>query len=269
MSESRFDRTADLYAEAARSKDWSAFVEWCRPQPGQRALDVGAGPGLLSAALSAVVAEAVALDPSQALLGHTPPGVRAVVGDAESLPFGDREFDLVTCVNSLHHVADMPRTLAEMARVLRRDGSIVVQDYLADPDPEQAERWETVERLRDPGHQEAAAPGRGRGAAGVHGLALDEETRWDSTWQAEPWLAMSATPPLRALRGAQDDQRRQLHADHLAGPLQLPGFRNDSVTPTRQCFDSQNFGRQGSLAQPRGRSATITPQFCHPHTSGV
>jgi SAM-dependent methyltransferase len=208
MSENRFDRTADLYAEAARSKDWSAFVEWCRPQPGQRALDVGAGPGLLSAALSAVVAEAVALDPSQALLAHAPPEVRAVVGDAESLPFGDAEFDLVTCVNSLHHVADMPRTLAEMARVLRRGGSIVVQDYLADPDPEQAERWETVERLRDPGHQRLPREGEVAGLLASHGLALDEEMGWDSTWQVEPWLAMSATPPLRAR-----EVRRMIDAD--------------------------------------------------------
>jgi SAM-dependent methyltransferase len=208
MSESRFDRTADLYAEAARSKDWSAFVEWCRPQPGQRALDVGAGPGLLSAALSAVVAEAVALDPSQALLGHAPPGVRAVVGEAESMPFGDAEFDLVTCVNSLHHVADMPGTLAEMARVLRRGGSMVVQDYLADSDPEQAERWETVERLRDPGHQRLPREGEVAGLLASHGLTLDEEMRWDSTWQVEPWLAMSATPPLRAR-----EARRMIGAD--------------------------------------------------------
>jgi SAM-dependent methyltransferase len=208
LSGSRFDRTADLYAEAARSKDWSAFVEWCRPQPGQRALDVGAGPGLLSAALSAVVAEAVALDPSRALLGHAPPEVRAVVGDAESLPFGDAEFDLVTCVNSLHHVADMPRTLAEMARVLRRGGSIVVQDYLADPDPEQAERWETVERLRDPDHRRLPREGEVAGLLASHGLALDEEMRWDSTWQVEPWLAMSATPPLRAR-----EARRTIGAD--------------------------------------------------------
>lgn len=208
MSESRFDRTADLYAEAARSKDWSAFVEWCRPQPGQRALDVGAGPGMLSAALSAVVAEAVAIDPSQALLAHAPPGVRAVVGDAEAMPFGDAEFDLVTCVNSLHHVADMPRTLAEMVRVLRREGSIVVQDYLANSDPELAERWETVERLRDPGHQRLPHEGEVAVLLASHGLALDAEMRWDSTWQVEPWLAMSATPPLRAR-----EVRRMIGAD--------------------------------------------------------
>jgi SAM-dependent methyltransferase len=211
LSESRFDRTADLYADAARSKDWSAFVEWCRPQPGQRALDVGAGPGLLSAALSAAMAEAVALDPSQALLGHAPAGVRAVVGNAEAMPFGDAEFDLVTSVNSLHHVADLARTLAEMARVLAPGGSIVVQDYLAEADPERAERWETVERLRDPGHRRLPREGEVADLLAPHGLAREAEMRWDSTWQVEPWLAMSATPAAQA-----DEVRRMIGADSFS-----------------------------------------------------
>jgi len=194
LSESRFDRTADLYAEAARSKDWSRLVEWCRPQPHQWALDVGAGPALLSGALVGLVAEAVALDPSQALLDHAPAGVRAVVGNAESMPFGDGEFDLVTCVNSLHHVADMRRALGEMARVLAAGGTIVVQDYLADPDPERAERWETIERLRDPGHRRLPREGEVAELLGSHGLVLDAEERWHSTWQVAAWLAISATP---------------------------------------------------------------------------
>ena len=208
MSESRFDRTADLYAEAARSNDWAAFVEWCRPQPGQRALDVGAGPGLLSGALTGLVAEAVALDPSRALLGHAPAGVRAVVGDAEAMPFADAEFDLVTSVNSLHHVADLARTLAEMARVLAPAGAIVVQDYLAHRDPQRAERWETVERLRDPGHRRLPREGEIAGLLSAHGLTLEAEMRWDSTWQVEPWLAISATPPAQA-----DEVRRMIGAD--------------------------------------------------------
>jgi ubiquinone/menaquinone biosynthesis C-methylase UbiE len=211
LSESRFDRTADLYADAARSKDWSAFVEWCRPQAGQRALDVGAGPGLLSAVLSSVVAEAVALDPSQALLGHAPDGVRAVVGNAEAMPFEDAAFDLVTCVNSLHHVADLARTLAEMARVLAPGGSIVVQDYLADPDPQRAERWETVERLRDPGHRRLPREGEVADLLATHGLALEAQMRWGSTWQVEPWLAMSATPATQA-----NEVRRMIGADSFS-----------------------------------------------------
>jgi SAM-dependent methyltransferase len=200
MSESRFDRTAELYAEAARSKDWSRFVEWCRPRPGQRALDVGAGPALLSGALVGLVAEAVALDPSQALLGHAPPGVRAVVGSAEAMPFGDGEFDLVTIVNSLHHVADPAGTLNEMARVRAPAGVIVVQDYLADPDPQRAERWETIERLRDPDHRRLPRQGEVAALLEPRGLVMDAEMRWDSTWKADAWLAMSATPAAEASR---------------------------------------------------------------------
>ena len=211
MSGSRFDRTADLYADAARLKDWSGFAEWCRPQPGQRALDVGAGPALLSAALLGVVEEAVALDPSQAMLDHAPAGVRAVVGSAEAMPFHDAEFDLVTCVNTLHHVAEPALTLAEMARVLAPGGSIVIQDYLADPNPERAERWETVERLRDHGHRRLPREGEVADILAPYGLVLEAEMRWDSTWQVDPWLAMAATPEADA-----DEVRRLIGADSFS-----------------------------------------------------
>ncbi|MDX6546785.1 MAG: hypothetical protein QOG33_335 [Gaiellales bacterium] len=200
MSESRFDRTAELYADAAKAKDWSRFVEWCRPRPGQRALDVGAGPAVLSGALVGLVAEAVALDPSQALLAHAPTGVRQVVGSAEAMPFADGEFDLVTIVNSLHHVADPSRTLGEMARVLAPAGVIVVQDYLADADPERAERWETIERLRDPDHRSLPREGEVAAQLQPRGLVMDAEMRWDSTWQVDAWLAMSGTPDAEAVR---------------------------------------------------------------------
>ncbi len=210
MSGSRFDKTADLYTEAARSKDWSDFVEWCRPRPDQRALDVGAGPGLLSAALSGLVAEAVALDPSSALLGNAPSGVRAVVGTAEAMPFADGEFDLVTCVNSLHHIANPSLALDEMTRVLADGGTIVVQDYLADPDPAISERWDTVERLRDPGHRRLPRDGEVEELLAARGLALDAELRRDSTWRVEPWLAMAATPAEPA-----DAIRRMIGADSV------------------------------------------------------
>ena len=160
MSESRFDRTADRYVEAAQKKDWTAFIELCRPQPDDRALDVAAGPALLSAQLVPLVARAVALEPSRPLLEHAPEGVEPVLGEAEQMPFQDSSFDLVTIVNSLHHVADMQAALAEMVRVVTPGGRIVVQDYLADEDQERAEVWERVERLRDPDHRRLPRPVR-------------------------------------------------------------------------------------------------------------
>jgi ubiquinone/menaquinone biosynthesis C-methylase UbiE len=193
LSASRFDRTADRYAAAAAQKDWSRFVELCRPRADDRALDVGAGPGVLSGALAPLVAEATALDPSEALLAHAPDGVTRVVGTAERLPFADGSFDLVTIVNSLHHVDDMRATLAEMVRVLSPGGRIGVQDYLADDDPAAAERWDAVERLRDEDHRRL--PRRGEVAAVLAGcgMRLEEEREWLSTWELEPWLEMAGT----------------------------------------------------------------------------
>jgi SAM-dependent methyltransferase len=194
LSESRFDRTADRYARAAAAKDWSRLVDLCRPSTSDRALDVGAGPGMFSAALAPHVARAVALDPSAALLAHAPDAVERAVGTGEDIPFPDGSFDLVTVVNTLHHVDDMRATLAEMVRVLAPGGRIVVQDYLADDDPAAAARWETVERLRDPDHRRL--PRRGEVAAALvpHGLAVDEEREWRAAWDLEPWLEMAGTP---------------------------------------------------------------------------
>ena len=197
MSESRFDRTAERYLEAARGKDWTALVELCRPRPEDRALDVGSGPGLLSAALAPRVARAVALDPSTALLALAPAGVETVEGGGEAMPFDDGSFDLVTAVNTLHHVGEMPAVVAEMVRVLAPGGRIVVQDYLADPDPAVAERWELVERLRDPDHRRLPRAGEIEQLLAMHGLVVDEQQRWTSTWKLDPWLEM-ADPPADA-----------------------------------------------------------------------
>ena len=194
MSASRFDRTAERYRRAALEKDWSPLVDMCQPGPQDRALDIGAGPGMLSAALAPLVARAVALDPSAAMLAGVQDGVEPVVGEAEAMPFADGSFDLVTIVNSLHHVADMRRTLEEMTRVLAPGGRIVVQDYLADADAAAAARWERVERLRDPGHGRLPRDGEVAELLGKRGLTLEREQRWQSTWQLEPWLAMAETP---------------------------------------------------------------------------
>jgi SAM-dependent methyltransferase len=113
------------------------------------------------------------------------------------MPFTDGSFDLVTVVNTLHHVDGMDAVLAEMARVLAPGGRIVVQDYLADDDPEAAARWETVERLRDAGHRRLPRRGEVAETLGRHGLTVEEEREWRSSWELEPWMEM-ADPPADA-----------------------------------------------------------------------
>jgi SAM-dependent methyltransferase len=207
---SRFDRTAERYAEAAREKDWASFVDFCHPDPADRALDVGAGPAILSGALRPRIAEAVAVDPSSEMLAYAPAGVVTVVGEGERLPFEDDAFTLVTCVNTLHHVRDAAATLAEIARVLAPGGRLVAQDYLADHDPDRAQQWETVERLRDPGHGRLPAEGEVQQALEPLGLRLDEEQSWESVWELEPWIEMAAPP-----EPAADRIRRLVGADRF------------------------------------------------------
>lgn len=55
-------------------------------------------------------------------------GAEFTVGDAENLPYADRSFDAIICVQSIHHYPDAPKAIAEVHRVLRSDGIFIVCD---------------------------------------------------------------------------------------------------------------------------------------------
>jgi SAM-dependent methyltransferase len=100
-----------------------------------RGLDVGCGTGVLAARLADAGYEMTGADPADGMLEvmrARAPQVRAVQASATALPFEDGAFDLVMCVAVLHHVAeagDVRRTLAEMVRVARPGGSVLVWDH--------------------------------------------------------------------------------------------------------------------------------------------
>ena len=204
---SRFDRTADRYAAMAAARDWTGFLEWCDPGPDDRALDVAGGPGALAGALHPRVGSITVLDTSARLLEFVPEGIVRSLGRAEQLPFEDASFDLVTCVNSLHHIARPPRALDEMARVLASGGRIVLEDFIADDDPGRARRWEEIERIRDPEHGRLITAGEPRVPLLGAGLDLDAEEMWLRVFDVDPWLEVagcggSAAEHVRALIGA-------------------------------------------------------------------
>jgi SAM-dependent methyltransferase len=96
---------------------------------GQRVVDVGCGPGALTAELvRRLGAEAVAaVDPSPPFVEATRtryPGVDVRLAPAEDLPFPDRVFDAALAQLSVHFMSDPLAGLAEMARVTRR-GDVV------------------------------------------------------------------------------------------------------------------------------------------------
>jgi SAM-dependent methyltransferase len=96
-----------------------------------QALDVGCGAGLSTAALASLAERAIGLEPIPAMLAHrrtVAPHARFVIGQAERLPFATGSFDLVTAAGSLNYT-DLPSALAEIARVLTRDGTFLLYDF--------------------------------------------------------------------------------------------------------------------------------------------
>ena len=99
-------------------------------QRGQRVLDVGCGPGALTAELVRRLGAAAvtAVDPSEPFVAAARarhPGVDVSQASAEELPFPDGAFDAVLAQLVVHFMADPVAGLAEMARVTRNDGAVV------------------------------------------------------------------------------------------------------------------------------------------------
>jgi SAM-dependent methyltransferase len=114
--------------------------------PVGRALDIGCGAGLSTAALAPLARVTVGLDPAADMLTYrrqVAPHGRFVVARAEAPPFSAGSFDLVTAAGSLNYV-DLSRFLPEASRLLVADGTLVVYDFssgrrlLDDP---ALERW--------------------------------------------------------------------------------------------------------------------------------
>jgi SAM-dependent methyltransferase len=106
-----------------------AFAEAAGVSVGQRVLDVGAGPGALTAVLVDLVGagNVAAIDPSQsfvAALHERLPRVDARAGSAEALPWDDASFDVALAQLVVHFMHDPVAGLREMGRVTRPGGMV-------------------------------------------------------------------------------------------------------------------------------------------------
>jgi ubiquinone/menaquinone biosynthesis C-methylase UbiE len=155
----RFARTAERVAahqdsRAARlAQQVRDFVEL---RGKERALDVGTGAGALAFALAPLVHEVVGLDPVPELLelarARALPNTEFIEGDGTALPFPDGAFDLAGTHRTLHHVAQPERIVAELARVTRPGGLVLVVDQLAPNDAAAAATLHEFETARDSSH---------------------------------------------------------------------------------------------------------------------
>ncbi|MEV5888004.1 class I SAM-dependent methyltransferase [Nonomuraea fuscirosea] len=100
-------------------------------RPAERALDIGCGAGVSTAALMPFAEHVIGLEPSPAMLAHrrlVAPTARFAIGTAERLPFAVASFDLVAAAGSLNY-ADLSSALAEVSRILTPDGVFLLYDF--------------------------------------------------------------------------------------------------------------------------------------------
>ena len=121
---------------------------------GKRMLDIGCGPrGSLTWAGNAT--ERVGLDPlvaRYATLQQGDHGMDYVESGAEQIPFPDGHFDVVSTINSLDHVESVEGAIAEITRVTRSGGSLLLLvDVGHDPTPTEPHRldWDLPEQFGD------------------------------------------------------------------------------------------------------------------------
>ncbi|MBM4009237.1 MAG: bifunctional demethylmenaquinone methyltransferase/2-methoxy-6-polyprenyl-1,4-benzoquinol methylase UbiE [Planctomycetes bacterium] len=115
-------------------------VRLVEPIPGSRVLDVACGTGDLTEAFArAGAAEVIGLDYTAAMLDHarmkaakaggTVANIRYLQGDAQSLPFADASFDIVSIAFGIRNVADPSKALAEFRRVLTPGGRLAILEF--------------------------------------------------------------------------------------------------------------------------------------------
>lgn len=190
--------------------------DFVRPSGDERVLDVGTGAGALALALAPFVREVVGLDPVPELLElareRAAPNSEFVEGDGAALPFRDCDFDLAGTHRTLHHVGRPDLVVAELARVTRPGGRVLVVDQLAPADPDEAAALHEFETVRDPSHVRLLSAAELGELFAANGLGLLRERREEVRRELGAYLDLA---------GCEGDRRARAEALAAGNPSLL------------------------------------------------
>jgi SAM-dependent methyltransferase len=150
-----------------------SVLETTGVRAGSRVLDVGCGSGEFLAMLHASGADAAGVDPAPRMIDiarSLAPHADVRVGDAESLPWPDASFDVVTAFNALQFADDTDEALVELTRVVVPGGFVAIANWAEGARND----LDTVERaLAEAAGDEPSPDGDLRTAGGLERLLAD------------------------------------------------------------------------------------------------
>jgi ubiquinone/menaquinone biosynthesis C-methylase UbiE len=222
-----FSAAAENYVRSrthSEGPDLRRMVELAQPTGEELVLDVATGGGHTALAFAPHVREVVATDFTPEMLtaaerfirGRGIINVRFQAADAESLPFPDGTFDIVTTRVAPHHFPNPERYVAEVARVLRSGGVFVLDDNIAPEDDELDAFLNRLEKWRDPSHVRSHRVSQWRAWIEQAGLTVEhvEPMEWKQ-YAFQEWTSRTLMP---------EEERDRLEAWLLEAPHRAAEF---------------------------------------------
>lgn len=199
----QYGSVGDAYVKSAghaTGSDLGRMVSLAKPSADDVMLDIATGGGHVARVFASHVASVVASDLTPEILTHAakafaewgPGNVSTAVADAESLPFADASFDIVTCRIAPHHFPDPAAFVREVARVLRPGGRFLLVDSTV-PDGEDGAFFNRFEKLRDPSHVRSLTIAEWQALLDDAGFAVDAVESFSKTHDFADWTSRSRT----------------------------------------------------------------------------
>ncbi len=204
-SREQFNAHADKYVTSDVHRfgpSLPVLLEFAAPDKADVALDVATGTGNTALAMAPFVSSVKGVDLASKMLEgarsraaeESVTNVEFLEGSAESLPFPDSSFTLVTSRHAPHHFRDASKFLSEVARMLRPGGRFVMADQVTLKAENQA--WvDEFQRTRDPSHFTQRTVRAWQELAVAAGLTWVQDTTVPYRLEFDWWTQQSGCTP--------------------------------------------------------------------------
>lgn len=238
--QSQFSRQAQKYEASpvhANGEDLAWIVEAAALTGTERVLDVGTGTGHTAMALSQRARTVAGADLTERMVESATSlaekrglvNVQFVVSDVVRMPFPSSYFDLVTCRFAAHHFIDPDGAVAEIARVLKPGGRIILVDHIAPESPKLDQFINRLDWLRDASHVREWTIPEWLDKLRQGGIESKVVKTWDLPLEFDWWIQQSSPTKQRIeeivdmLQNADDDAKTAFHIrlDGDGQPLQF------------------------------------------------